>query len=294
MFSKDILRNVFNKSPEIQVDDESKVVFISDCHRGDGTWKDSFLPNASIYMAALNYYFNNGFTQIEIGDGDDLWENPRIGDIFEIHPDIFEILLRFKDDNRFYMIFGNHDEAKNTKKFRQDIEKFKNDPQKTTLYNLYHNLPIYEGLVLCYKPCCKKIFVVHGHQVDFFNYNLSIIARWLFRHVWAVLEQVSGFKNPTSPAKSNTKGRKIDKELEQWVKENNQPIIAGHTHRSMLRENEVPYYNDGCCVQPYSVSTMELVRGKLTLIKWSVVALENGQLTVRRKVIGGPIDITSL
>jgi len=294
MFTGDILRDVFNKSPEIEINDESKIVFISDCHRADGTWKDAFLPNASIYMAALNYYYNNGFIQIEIGDGDDLWKTPKISDIYEIYPDIFEMLLKFKNDNRFYMLFGNHDEDKKTKKFRNDIEKFKNDHQKSILYDLYNNLKIYEGLVLCYKPCCKKLFIVHGHQVDFFNYNLSKLSGCLFRYVWSVLEQVFGFKNPTSPAKSNTKGKKIDKKLQQWVEENNQPIIAGHTHRSMLREKEVPYFNDGCCVQPYSVSTIELEGGKLTLVKWSVTALEDGKLSVRRKVIGGPMSLKDL
>jgi len=294
MFSKDILRDVFNKAPEIPIDDNSKIVFISDCHRADGTWKDDFLPNASIYMAALNYYFNNGFIQIEIGDGDDLWKTPRIADIYEIYPDIYELLAKFKNDNRFYMIFGNHDEEKNTKKFRHEISKLRNDSEKEGLYTFYKDLPIYEGLVLCYKPSCKKIFIVHGHQVDFFNYNLSKLAGCLFRHVWSVFEQVFGFKNPTSPAKSHTKGRKIDKKLEQWVEENNQPIIAGHTHRSMLREKEVSYFNDGCCVQPYSVSTIELEKGSLILVKWSVTALKNGQLAVTRKVIGGPIEIKSL
>lgn len=294
MFNKDILRDVYNKATEIQIDEQSKIVFISDCHRGDGTWKDDLLPNASIYMAALNYYYNRGFTQIEIGDGDELWKTPKIGDIYEIYPNIFELLLKFKDSNRFYMIFGNHDEAKNTKKFRQDIEKLKDDPQKKVLYNLFYDLPIYEALVLCYKPSCKRLFVVHGHQVDCINYTLSKITGLLVRKVWSVLEQVFGFKNPTSPAKSHSKGRKIDKKLEQWVKDNNQPIIAGHTHRSMMRANEIPYFNDGCCVQPYSVSTVELEVGKLTLVKWSVTALDNGQLAVTRKVIGGPIEVKDL
>lgn len=295
MFEKDILKVILNKAPEIEIDDESKIVFISDCHRGDGTWKDALLPNRNIYMAALSYYYNNGFTQIEIGDGDELWKVTKIVNIYEVHQDIFEMLLKFKNDNRFYMIFGNHDAVKNTKKFKKDIEKLKFDLDKRTLYNLFHDTPIYEGISLIYKPNNRKVFVVHGHQVDFMNYNLSFITKFLVRYVWSFLEQVFGFKNLTSPAKNNSKRTKVDKKLEQWAKSNNQPIIAGHTHRSRLPEAKKSiYFNDGCCVHPYSMSSIELENGKLTLIKWSVISLESGILSVKRQVIGGPVALKGI
>ena len=68
-------------APIIRTSDHPKIVLFSDCHRGIGTAADSFLPNKSFYMAALSYYYNAGFTYIELGDGDELWENRRWRDI---------------------------------------------------------------------------------------------------------------------------------------------------------------------------------------------------------------------
>jgi hypothetical protein len=62
------LDKVFNQCKEIDFNSNSKIVFISDCHRGDGSFKDSLLPNGNIYLTALRYYYNNNFTYIEIGD----------------------------------------------------------------------------------------------------------------------------------------------------------------------------------------------------------------------------------
>lgn len=54
--------------------EQTRIVFFCDCHRGDGSWSDSFLHNKILYQAALDYYWINGFTYVEVGDGDELWE----------------------------------------------------------------------------------------------------------------------------------------------------------------------------------------------------------------------------
>lgn len=290
-----ILNKIFNNVPEINIDDKSKFVFISDCHRGDGTWKDDLLPNLNIYIAALKYYYKRDFTQIEIGDGDELWKVSKIGTIYDIYPEVFNILLKFKRKDRFYMIVGNHDEIKHSRKFRREIEKYKFDNSRKDLYDLFHELTMYEGLKLVYKPNCTKLFIIHGHQVDFINYQLGKVACFLVRYIWSTMEQVFGFRNPTSPAKNHSKRTKVDKRLEKWVVENNQPMIAGHTHRSILSvEKNLKYFNDGCCVYPYSITCIELEKGELKLIKWQTTSLENGVLCVRRDIIGGPVKIELL
>jgi len=38
------LSEVFESSGEIPFDDSSKLVFFSDCHRGDNSWTDDFAP----------------------------------------------------------------------------------------------------------------------------------------------------------------------------------------------------------------------------------------------------------
>jgi len=72
------ITGVFNSANEIPFDDSSKIILMSNCHRGDGGLADDFLKNRNIYFAALTHYYNSNFTYIEIGDGDELWKNSKI------------------------------------------------------------------------------------------------------------------------------------------------------------------------------------------------------------------------
>lgn len=85
----------FAKAKHISFDDHPKIVIMSDCHRGNGTWADNFLNNRPIYTAALNHYYSKGFTYIELGDGDELWENRRFSEVYKMHQDIYQIFNRF-------------------------------------------------------------------------------------------------------------------------------------------------------------------------------------------------------
>lgn len=74
---------------EINQEEHPRIVVFSDCHRGNGTWNDSFLNNKTLFQAALGYYRENDFTYIELGDGDELWENRKFSDIEEIPAALF-------------------------------------------------------------------------------------------------------------------------------------------------------------------------------------------------------------
>ena len=47
----------------------SRIVLMSDCHRGVGNWGDNFQANQNLYFAALQYYNRRKFIYIELGDG---------------------------------------------------------------------------------------------------------------------------------------------------------------------------------------------------------------------------------
>ena len=68
------LDKIFENSEKLSIDDNTKLIIMSDCHRGDGNNYDNFLKNRNIFKAALNYYYDKGFTYIELGDGDEMWE----------------------------------------------------------------------------------------------------------------------------------------------------------------------------------------------------------------------------
>ncbi len=72
MSSSKRLTEVFESSEKIKLDDTSRFILFSDCHRGDNSWADDFAHNQNIYFHALTRYYDEGFTYIEIGDGDEL------------------------------------------------------------------------------------------------------------------------------------------------------------------------------------------------------------------------------
>lgn len=94
---------------------DSRYVLFSDCHRGTGRSNDNFLKNEFLYVSALKYYEEQGYTYLELGDGDELWENRSFCAVKSIHPDSFELLGRFFRQDRFYAVYGNHDIIKRKK-----------------------------------------------------------------------------------------------------------------------------------------------------------------------------------
>ena len=273
------LSQVFESANRIPFDDSSRIILMSDCHRGAGSQADEFYKNENLYISALNHYYNEGYTYIEIGDGDELWENKKLSDIINAHPNVFQLLKQFYMENRLYFIYGNHDMVK-----------------RNMVLPLFENIQVHEGLVLEYRelPANKEIFLIHGHQVDFLNSSMWKFTRFLVRYLWKPLE-LFGISNPTSPAQNLEKKEKIGKRLTDWTIRENQMLIAGHNHRPMFPEIGEPlYFNDGCCVHPLFITGIEINKGEITLIKWGVKVNAEGVLFVGRDIIAGPKKLKDL
>jgi UDP-2,3-diacylglucosamine pyrophosphatase LpxH len=285
------ISRVFESSEELPFDDSSKIVLMSDCHRGTGTWADDFSKNQNIYFAALNHYYGKNYTYIEIGDGDELWENNNFSEIQRTHSDVFWLLSKFYQDNRLYFIFGNHDIIKRDKKY---VEKnFYNmyDERTNKYIPLFKNLKIHEGLVLKYKLTDDKVFIVHGHQADYLNGTMWRLSRFLVRYLWRPLEFL-GVNNPTSTANNNEKKAAVEKRLIEWIIKEKHMLIAGHTHRPMFPEvGQPPYFNDGSCVHPRCITSIEIVNGTIALIKWSIKTRDDGTLYIGKDILDGPTKL---
>lgn len=106
------LTHAFQNAPILPLGPCSRYVLFSDCHRGNGTWGDNFLKNQNLYFTALKHYYAQGYTYIELGDGDELWENRRMSQIIEIHNNVFWLLSLFYRQGRLYLLYGNHDMEK--------------------------------------------------------------------------------------------------------------------------------------------------------------------------------------
>ena len=93
--------------------DDTKLIIMSDMHRGDGTGSDDFAHNSLVYKCALNYYLENGFTYIELGDAEELWENRAFDQIYITHTSVYDRLAQFHNPDaektRYIKIWGNHD-----------------------------------------------------------------------------------------------------------------------------------------------------------------------------------------
>lgn len=285
------LSDVLKKSEVIEFDDNSKIILMSDCHRGDGNWNDQFARNQNIFSRALIHYFNEGYTYIELGDGDELWEIKKMSDIINTHNDVFEIMSKFYNDNRLHLIYGNHDIVKSKQKLLdKQFFKYVNDITGEE-GKLFSNVKIHEGLLLKHKDTRKTILLTHGHQGDLFSDGLWRVSRFLVRYIWRNLELL-GIKDPTRSAKNNKAKTIIENKISKWSKDNNQMIITGHTHRPHFPKiGETLYFNDGSAVHPRCITGIEINKGDISLIKWSTLTRDNGNLYVGKDIINGPVKI---
>ena len=284
MFSEKFFNHQIDKAlteaPVISTEVHPRIVVFSDCHRGCGNWSDGFLPNKTIYEAALRYYFNNNFTYIELGDGDELWENRHFSDISIIHSDTFDMLRQFRDAGRFFMVWGNHDRVKSQPGSCAE-------PLSSAT----------EGLIIeCGNDSCHSSYhLIHGHQPDPLNNQLWKLSRWLVRYLWRPLE-LCGFKDPTSAARNYDKGKLVEQRLISWCRKNSASLMAGHTHRPVLTGTDESgkgwrYCNSGSCVHPDTITCIEMDRGQISLIKWATCADASQYIHVCRHVISGPYDM---
>lgn len=284
------LSKTYEQAKRIKLDENTKLILFSDCHRGDNSFSDGFAPNQSIYYYALYYYFKKDFTYIELGDGDELWEHKEFKYIREAHNDVFELLRAYYEDNRLHLLYGNHNvQFKYPWAVKRDLHTFFEEMQEETA-PLFKGIQVTEGIVL-FTEEKDEIFLIHGHQGDMFNDYLWPLARFLMRYFWRYAH-IIGFRNPTSPAKNRNKRHKVEKRLSQWIVEEKKILIAGHTHRAKFPEiGEIPYFNDGCCVHPRSITGIEIEHMMISLVEWRIVPKDEGQLSVERRVLKGPKEL---
>jgi UDP-2,3-diacylglucosamine pyrophosphatase LpxH len=272
------LTAVWEAATEITFDDNSKIVFFSDCHRGDNSKADAFTRNEELYLSALDYYYQAGFTLIEVGDGDEMWKNSRFSAILTAHRRTFDWLHKFDRQHRLHLIIGNHDIHGNRHSL---VEK--------------DGMVAQEGLILRHKKSGQRIFAVHGHQADFKSDGFYIISRLAVRHVWRRVQLLSPEKalrkanaviknlhfqpypdldnKPLAfrlivsmmlQAKKN-----IERRISAWAGANRQIVVCGHTHRpTSAAYGALPYFNTGSCVAPGLITGLEFQHGELTLVEW--------------------------
>ncbi len=265
----------------VEFDDTSRFVFFSDCHRGDRGRADVFAPNEGLFLHTLAHYAAQGFTYVEVGDGDELWQNSRFEGIYRAHPRTFERLHRFDRMGRLYLLLGNHDIQH--RHIRQMSKA---------------GLLVRESLRLTHVGSGQSILVFHGHQADPNNDRFAWVSRLTVRTVWRQMLCLGLAKGITwtedlsrrHPLEKRIIDRvqrakmRIEQRLIDWARRYEQPIICGHTHHPTgAQYGMTPYFNTGSCVEANQITGLEIENGAITQVRWMIKA---GR--VRREVLAQP------
>lgn len=277
-----------------------KLIVMSDMHRGDGSGADDFAKNSLIYRCALEHYLEEGFTYIELGDAEELWESDNFDQIYITHTSVYELLAKFHDSDpvktRYLKVWGNHD------LYWKDNE--------AVYRTLFPGIKIHEGIVL--EVGASAFLLIHGHQADpKCSGEGAAVSKFFVHHFWPDLQRC-GVKDPTRAALNPGLCNEVDRRLHEWAKQNDQgisAIIAGHTHRAVFEnlsltewrylESKVKtegveikhqpngsYYNTGSCVHPLSITGIEITYEsgpQLRLVEWGQ-ATDGHALTIQRNV----------
>lgn len=272
-FTQRQMEKTFADAPEILFDDNSRYIFLSDAHRGDGGPTDDFAKNKILFLNVLKHYYRRGFTYVEIGDGDELWKNRSFKSIATAHGQVFDRLRRFQDENRLHMLLGNHEISPETD----------GQPQKG-------NLNVKKALLLRHRRTGHRLHIIHGHQVDFKTVHFPGLCRALVRNLWRNL-QVLGFGREHTGGRCKT----VEQRLRRWAADEQKIVICGHTHRPMsARYGKAPYFNTGSCLFPNALTGIELQGGKLTLVKWIARPWADAEHRTQRICLALPMRVQAL
>ncbi|MGD2164172.1 MAG: metallophosphoesterase family protein [Anaerolineae bacterium] len=245
------MSQAFRAAKTIIFDDQSRLVFFSDLHRGDRSRSDAFAQNEGLFLQALRHYYRRGFTYVEVGDGDELWQNRQLSAVKQAHRSTFDLLHAFAAEKRLHLIFGNHDiQGVQRRRVKKD------------------GLTAHEALVLEHATTEQKIFIVHGHQVDFKSDALHRVSRLIIRHIWRHIQNL-GIRDVASTIGESRNRGTIRQRISEWIETHKRMVICGHTHTPRFATaNETPYFNAGAGVFDGYITGLEIKNGEIALVKW--------------------------
>jgi len=201
-----------------------KFIVLSDQHKGAKNHADDFAICENNYLAALKYYFDQGFYLINLGDGEELWENSILA-VKKHNQASFEKEKLFLQQDRFIKIFGNHD------------LDWGNDPAAPLiLQGIYgQKVSIYEGCILktIVGGRAFEIYLTHGHQGDLQS-DSNWFSKFFVAKVWGPMQAVLDI-NPNTPANNDQLKTMHNKIMYDWSStQKNLLLITGHTHQPVF------------------------------------------------------------
>jgi predicted phosphodiesterase len=322
----DITGNPGNRGLMVPIEPNTgRIIIFSDQHKGAGDGADDFAMSRSNYLQALNYYDQNDFLLVNLGDSEELWENT-LSQVRKQNADTFDIERRFLAKGKFIKVFGNHDLY------------WDNDPiawwQLKRIYK--ETLKVYEGVIIKVMVAGQplNIFATHGHQGDASS-DGNWFSKFFVARIWAPLQGYLRI-NPNTPAYDAEKKTLHNDIMYEWSsRQDGIVLITGHTHQPVFgslthierlykgfqlathekdeerltdiraqitkiekdftavaidyMKMKPTYFNSGCCCfNDGDITGIEIVDGCLNLVKW-----RRGNGTSRRDVLES-IELSAL
>lgn len=201
-----------------------KFIILSDQHKGAKDFADDFRNTEKNYMNTLQYYYDNGFTFINLGDCEELWESTPTAVIDKNRLTLLEE-AQFLASSRYYRIYGNH-----------DLEW--NYPIQQTLYLkpiFGPDLKIYEGMVLTtkYNDSEFTIFLSHGHQGDRRS-DGNAFSKWFVAAIWTPIQRFLEISVDVISDSFELVDTHNIMMYEWSATKNNLLFISGHTHKPVF------------------------------------------------------------
>ena len=201
------MRNLMDRARSESLTPESKIVFMSDFHLGDGTKGDDFRHNADLVSGALeSYYLSKGWRLVLNGDIEDLYKF-KASKIRAAYAGLYDIFHAFNHGPGLVKIVGNH-----------DLGLFLQEDYEFPLDNALR-LDRSDGSFLAY----------HGHQASRLFMKYNHLSDFLVRYVADPLK----IHNTDVPMTSH-KRFKTERRMYRVSKELSIISIVGHTHRPLF------------------------------------------------------------
>lgn len=286
-----------------------RIIIFSDQHRGSRDGADDFAICEKSYLTALNYYNQQGYFFINLGDCEELWENTMFG-ISKYNKAVYEAEKKFISREAYCKVFGNHDLF------------WDNDPLSSLwLKKIYGKaIPIYTAVLVRMSLSTGAeldIFCTHGHQGDKQS-DGNAFSKWFVSYIWGPLQKFLEI-NTNSPSANNNLKTLHNMYMYDWsAAQQNALLVTGHTHQPVFNslthlerlylqlekartlndldaqkkiESEIPrrkleydfvnhsfgsmrptYFNSGCCCfDDGTITGIEISDGSIRLVKWSLL-----------------------
>ncbi len=254
----DLFRNIKEepgkKGVVLSLKENSRIIIFSDHHRGAKNGADDFMKAETAYLAALDYYFENKFQYISLGDSEELWENT-LSQVKKNNTLTFESEKRFILKDKFFKVFGNHDlywdnspiasqqlKAIYGKKLRvfegiileKDNKEEHTQKEKTNNpFSIFKIKSDVDDEVLPIANCPLTIFLTHGHQGDASS-DGNWFSKFFVANIWAPLQSYLriNFNTPAYDEDLKTAHNLI---MYEWsAKYKGLALITGHTHQPVF------------------------------------------------------------